>query len=193
MRIRFLRTEGFRLSAIYAGVFALSVVVLGVFRAGDHQSGPARPDRAFSASDIAAIRNGYASEGVPEAREVINQLMAGPGRPISTCCSKTARLVDGNLPAMPERIGTVDIAASPVTGNHEVLGVGAFLAPGLYVFSGSDTDRLRAVQAHILNVMLVCSRRRCCWRWRAAPWSAAVSCAAPTPWPRPAATSWMAI
>jgi signal transduction histidine kinase len=55
---------------------------------------------------------------------------------------------------MPERIGTVDIAASPVTGHHEVLGVGALLAPGLYVFSGSGTHRLRRVQAHILNVML---------------------------------------
>jgi signal transduction histidine kinase len=48
----------------------------------------------------------------------------------------------------------VQIAASPATRNHEVLGVGTFLAPGLYVFTGSDTTKLRAVQTHLLHVML---------------------------------------
>ena len=154
MRIRFLRTEGFRLSAIYAGVFALSVVILGVFVLVITNQALRDQIVTFSASDVAAVRNGYASEGIYEAREVINQLMAGPGSPDFYLLQQNGKVVDGNLPAMPERTGTVEIAASPVTANHEVLGVGAYLAPGLYVFSGSATNRLRAVQAHILNVML---------------------------------------
>ena len=155
VRIRFLRTEGFRLSAIYAGVFALSVVILGVFVLVITNQALRDQIVTFSASDVAAVRNGYASEGIHEAREVINQLMAGPGSSDFYLLQQIGKVVDGNLPAMPERTGTVEIAASPVTGNHEVLGVGAYLAPSLYVFSGSGTNRLRAVQAHILNVMLV--------------------------------------
>ncbi len=154
VRIRFLRTEGFRLSAIYAGVFALSVVVLGVFVLVITNQALRDQIVSFSASDVAAIHNGYASEGIPEAREVINQLMAGPAPSDFYLLQEGGKVVDGNLPAMPERVGTVDIAASPVTHNHEVLGVGAFLAPGLYVFSGSGTNRLHTVQAHILHVML---------------------------------------
>ncbi len=154
MPIRFLKTEGFRLSAIYAGVFALSVVILGVFVLVITNQALRDQIVTFSASDVAAIRNGYASEGIHEAREVINQLMTGPGSSDFYLLQQDGKVVDGNLPAMPERIGTVDIAASPATGNHEVLGVGGFLAPGLYVFSGSGTNRLRAVQTHILNVML---------------------------------------
>ncbi len=154
VRIRFLRTEGFRLSAIYAGVFALSVVILGFFVLVITNQALRDQIVTFSAADVAAIKNGYASEGISEAREVVNQLMAGPGTSDFYLLQRNGRVVDGNLPAMPERIGTVDIAASPVTHNHEVLGVGAFLAPGLYVFSGSGTNRLHTVQAHILNVML---------------------------------------
>ena len=89
---------------------------------------------AFSASDVAAIRNGYASEGIHEAREVINQLMAGPASSDFYLLQQDGKVVDGNLPAMPERIGTVELAASPATRNHEVLGVGAVLAPGSMSF-----------------------------------------------------------
>ena len=154
MRIRFLRTEGFRLSAIYAGVFALSVVILGGFVMVITNQALRDQIVAFSASDIAAIRNGYDSEGVREARELVNQLMAGPSSSDFYLLQQDGKAMDGNLPAMPARVGTVEIVASSATRNHEVLGVGAFLAPGLYVFSGRDTTGLRTVQAHILNVML---------------------------------------
>jgi signal transduction histidine kinase len=154
VRIRFLRTEGFRLSAIYAGVFALSVVILGGFVLLITNQALRDQIIAFSAADVAAIHNGYVSEGIPEAREVINQLMAGPGSADFYLLQRGGKVIDGNLSAMATRTGTVEIAASPATRNHDVLGVGAFLAPGVYVFSGSDTNKLRAVQAHILNVML---------------------------------------
>jgi hypothetical protein len=76
--IRFLRTEGFRLSALYAGLFSLSILVLGIFVLVITNQALRDQIVAFSANDIAAIRNGYTHEGVREAREVVNQLMAGP-------------------------------------------------------------------------------------------------------------------
>jgi signal transduction histidine kinase len=152
--IRFLRTEGFRLSALYAGIFSLSILALGVFvlMVTDH----ALRDQIvqFSSSDIAAVRNGYANEGVHEAREVVQQLMAGPVSSDFYLLQQDGKAIAGNMPAMPARTGTAEIPASAATGNHEVLGVGAVLAPGLYVFTGSDTGRLHAVEQHILHVML---------------------------------------
>jgi signal transduction histidine kinase len=154
VRISFLRTEGFRLSALYAGLFAISTVILGVFVLLITDQALRDQIAEFSASDIAAVRNGYANEGVHEAREVVSQLMAGPVSSDFYLLQQNGKAIGGNMQAMPARTGTVEIAASAATGNREVLGVGAFLAPGLYIFSGSDTARLHAVQAHILHVML---------------------------------------
>jgi len=83
VRIRFLRTEGFRLSAIYAGVFALSVVIMGGLVLVTTNQALRAQIASFAASDIATIRNGYATQGVREAREVVHQLMAGPGSGMS--------------------------------------------------------------------------------------------------------------
>ncbi|HEX4271662.1 MAG TPA: ATP-binding protein [Rhizomicrobium sp.] len=154
MPIRFLRTEGFRLSALYAGIFSLSCLALGgfVLVITDH----ALRDQIiqYSSNDIAAVRNGYSYEGVREAREVVHQLMAGPVSSDFYLLQKDGKAIAGNMTAMPPRIAMVDIPPSAATGNHHVLGVGAFLAPGLYIFAGSDTARLHAVQEHILHVML---------------------------------------
>src|SRR5258707_8524401 len=94
VRIRFLRTEGFRLSAIYAGVFALSVVILGALVLVITNQALRDQIVAFSASDIAAIRNGYASEGVHEAREVLHQLMGGPAPSDFYLLQEEGRVVD---------------------------------------------------------------------------------------------------
>jgi len=155
VRIRFLRTEGFRLSAIYAGVFALSVVILGALVLVTTNQALRDQIVAFASSDIAAIRDGYASEGIPEAQEVIHQLMAGPGGAGFYLLQKDGKVLDGNAPAMPAHSGPSQVVFSAGGRKHEVLGVGAFLAPGLYAFAGSDTTELHAVQSHILKVMLL--------------------------------------
>ncbi len=81
--------------------------------------------------------------------------MAGPVASDFYLLQQNGKPIAGNLAAMPATHRHGGIAAHPAaTGNHDVLGVGAFLAPGLYVFSGSDTARLRTVQTHILHVML---------------------------------------
>jgi len=131
-------------------VFALSFVILGGFVLVITNQALRDQILAFSATDIAAIRDGYAHEGVFEAREVINQLMASPASSGFYLLQQDGKVLDGNLPVMTPRAGMLEMSAS----GHQVLGTGTFLAPGLYVFSGSDTTRLHAVQAHLLNIML---------------------------------------
>jgi signal transduction histidine kinase len=109
----------------------------------------------FAYADIGAIRNGYVIEGEHEAREVVRQLMAGPANSGFYVLQREGRVLEGNLPAMGPRTGTIELSVSSGGRSREVLGVGDFLAPGLYVFSGSDLARPRAVEAHILNIMLV--------------------------------------
>jgi signal transduction histidine kinase len=152
--IRFLRTEGFRLSALYAGIFALSILGLGAFVLVITDQALRDQIIQFSSTDIAAVRNGYALEGTHEAREVVNQLMAGPVSSDFYLLQQNGKAIAGNMAAMPEKTGTIAIPATAATGNHAVLGVGAFIAPGLYIFSGSGTARLQMVQSHILHVML---------------------------------------
>lgn len=151
MRTRFLRTEAFRLSAIYAGIFAVSVLALGavVF---------ILTDRAFrdqiveySRGDIAAVRSGYLSEGIPEAREVIEQQMAAPGSSDFFLLQQNGRRVAGNLPPMAPRTGVVALAgAAP---DHDILGTGEMIAPGLYIYSGSDLYRVHAAERDILQTL----------------------------------------
>ncbi len=151
MRIRFLHTEAFRLSAIYAGVFALSVLVLGSIVL-------VITDRAFrdqlvqfSSADIATIQAGYKGEGIDEAREVIEQSMAAPSTSDYFLLQQGKTRIAGNLPVMTPQTGTVSLpGASP---GHDVLGVGAFLAPGLYAFAGSDLYRVHKAQQQIVQTV----------------------------------------
>ena len=70
VQIRLLKTEGFRLSAIYAGAFALSVLVMGAVVL-------VITDQAFrdqmvqhSRADLAAIQDGYRNAVICEAEEI---------------------------------------------------------------------------------------------------------------------------
>jgi signal transduction histidine kinase len=151
VRIRFLHTEAFRLSAIYAGVFALSVLVLGSIVL-------VITDRAFrdqmvqfSSADIATIQAGYNGEGIPEAREVIEQSMAAPGTSDYFLLQRGKTRIAGNLPVMTPQTGTILLPGA--TPDHDVLGVGAFLAPGLYAFAGSDLYRVHKAQHQIVQTL----------------------------------------
>ena len=151
MRIRFLYTEAFRLSAIYAGVFALSVLALGsvVFVMTDR----AFRDQVvqFSRADIAAMRNGFDAEGIKEAREVLQQIMGKPGESDFLLLQKDGKKIAGNLPPMPARTGIVPLpGAGP---GHDILGVGDFLEPGLYVYAGGDLRPVHAAEREILQTL----------------------------------------
>jgi signal transduction histidine kinase len=150
VRISFLRTEGFRLSVIYAVAFALSVLAMGAVVI-------VIVDQAFrdqilqsSRADIAAIQHGYASKGVEEAQEVVEQLMAAPGASDFLLLQRDGRALAGNLPPMPAQAGTVSLERR----DHEILGSGAQLSPGFYVFSGSDLSRIHAARRRLIQAML---------------------------------------
>jgi hypothetical protein len=104
----------------------------------------------FSQADIAAIQNGYDSEGVPEAREVVQQSMAGPGVPDFFLLQKDGKFVAGNLPMMPPRTGVFSLNRD----GHEILGVGKMLAPGVYAWSGSDLARVQIARREIVQTMI---------------------------------------
>jgi hypothetical protein len=101
---------------------------------------------------------------------VVHQLMAGPGSQGLYLLQRDGKVLDGNMPAVPARTGLSQITFTSNGQTREVLGVGALLAPGLFVFAGSDMAELRGVQSHLLKVMLFLLAVPCCWRLRAAPW-----------------------
>jgi signal transduction histidine kinase len=110
---------------------------------------------SFAAADLAAIRVGYVSQGIHEASEIVDQLMADPGSRGLYVLQQGGKVLAGNMPAVPARIGPSHIRFTSNGSEREVVGVGAFLAPGLYAFSGNDTAELRSFQAHLLKVMLL--------------------------------------
>jgi signal transduction histidine kinase len=149
VRNRFLHTEAFRLSAIYAAFFAASVLLLGgiVLVITEH----AFHDQIvqFSRIDIAAIQNGYDSEGLGEASEVVRQSLAAPSASDFLLLEKDGRRVAGNLPVMTPRPGVFSLT----NNGREILGMGQFLAPGLYAWSGSDLARAHFAEREIIQTM----------------------------------------
>lgn len=138
MRIRALYTEGFRIAAIFVAIFAVSAAaVTGLTIVIVNQE---LRDQIvqFANADIAAVEDGYRVSGEAEAQEVIGQRMSAPGASDFFLLERARAALAGNLPPMAERTGTFVL---PYPGNvpgHQILGVGTFIAPGLYVFSGSD-------------------------------------------------------
>jgi signal transduction histidine kinase len=148
--IRAFHTEGFRIAAIFVAIFALSaaaltvltiVIVNGEFRDQIVQ---------FANADIGAVKDGYRTGGINEAKEVIDQRMSALGFSDFFLLEQGQTRLGGNLKPMAPQPGILTL---PYPGNppgHAILGVGTFLAPDLYLFSGSDLYRARLTQRRIL-------------------------------------------
>ena len=149
MRTRFLHTEAFRLSAIYAAIFAVSMLVLGGMMLLIAQRAFHDQIVQFSQADIAAIQNGYDNEGLHEAREVVQQSMAAPGVSDFLLLQQDGHKIAGNLPAMAPRVGVFTLTSD----GREILGVGQLLAPGIYAWSGSDLARARVARQQMMQTM----------------------------------------
>jgi len=153
VRIRLLHTESFRLAAIYTAIFVVSVAVLGVTVLAITGSAMRQQIVQYSQADVAAISDGYAHEGLHEAEEVTQQLMVAAGHADFVLLQQNGVRVAGNLPPMATRTGSIEFP-SPLTPDHVIVGVGANIAPGLYVFSGSDLVFVSAVQERIVKLLL---------------------------------------
>lgn len=147
---RFLHTDAFRLAAAYTVIFSLSVVALGfstLWIARDALDGQILQ---FARADIAAIQNGFESEQIPEAVEVIDQRLSAPGASDYFLLQRRGRAIAGNHGPIAIQTGVVRLTEKDRT----ILGVGQMLAPDLYVFCGSDLARVSATESRILNTML---------------------------------------
>jgi len=152
VRIRLLHTESFRITAIFVAIFAVSAAALAASVLVITDDAFRDQIVQFANSDIAAVRDGYNTEGEQEAREVIGQRMAAPGASDFFLLQRDGHRLAGNLPAMPPRSG---ILTMPGAGpQHAILGVAAMLAPGLYVFSGSDLYRANLARRRILRTLV---------------------------------------
>jgi signal transduction histidine kinase len=149
VRVRFLHTEAFRLSAIYAAIFAVSVLLLGALVLVITERALRDQIIQFSQADIAAIQNGYDVEGMAEAIEVVQQRMAAPSASDFFLLQKDGKSAAGNLPVMPPRADVFSLTRN----GDEILGVGKLLAPGVYAWSGSDLSRAQAARHEIVQTM----------------------------------------
>jgi signal transduction histidine kinase len=117
-------------------------------------------------ADIAAVANGFRDEGRDEAVEVVRQLL-GPQRDGDTYSAAAYILladdVDGklagNLPRFAPRTGTLKLPPQrpllhAVAPADFVLGHGAYIAPGLYVFVGRSTQQIHQTRNSILQAFV---------------------------------------
>ena len=107
----------------------------------------------FASSDIAAAQAGYSSQGVGEAKEVIDQRMAAPGASDFFLLQQNGMRLAGNLAPMPERTGILTLPMPGANSQHALLGVAAYLAPGIYIFSGGDLFHARQARQQILRTL----------------------------------------
>lgn len=153
MRIRDFQSEGFRIAAVFFAIFALSAAALTgmtILIVNEEFRGQVVQ---FANADIGAIQDGYRTNGVPEAQEVIAQRMSAQGSSDFFLLQRGRILLAGNLAPMAPRTGILTLADPNNRPGHEILGVGSFLSPGLYVFSGSDLYRARMTRGRILTTL----------------------------------------
>jgi signal transduction histidine kinase len=153
VRIRLLHTEGFRISAMFVVLFALlaAAMALSVLVSVDKQFRDQIVQ--FANGDIAAAQAGYNAEGIKEAEEVIGQRMTAPGGSDFFLLQQNGNRLAGNLAPMPERTGVLTLPMPGAKPPHAILGAATYLAPGIYIFSGSDLYPARQARQHILQTL----------------------------------------
>ncbi|HWY63333.1 MAG TPA: HAMP domain-containing sensor histidine kinase [Rhizomicrobium sp.] len=152
MRIRFIHTEGFRIAAIFVAIFALAAAALAASVLVIVQREFRDQIVQFANADIAAVKNGYRTEGEAEAREVIEQRMTAEGASDFILLQRDGKRLAGNLKAMPPRTGIFTVPG--IRRRHRILGVATYIAPGLYIFSGSDLYPARLAREHIVQFLI---------------------------------------
>jgi signal transduction histidine kinase len=158
---RILKTESFRSAALFATLFLiLSWVLLGVVYWIVDDTQKSALIGAVDA-DINTIRNGYRGKGLSEAIEVVQQRLGSgdytgadlPGGYILIHDAASGSLV-GNLPPMMPQLGLFSFPA-PANRKHDakasVLGRGAYIADGVYLFVGRDTGQIAVTRLRILK------------------------------------------
>jgi signal transduction histidine kinase len=151
VQIRFLHTEGFRIAAIFVAIFAVAAGVLAVSVLLTVNEEFRDQIVQFANTDIAAVKNGYSTQGEKEAREVIEQRMTAADASDFFLLQRDGKRLAGNLAPMPPRTGIFTLQGA---NRHQILGVATMIAPGLYFFSGSDLHHAYVAREHILRILI---------------------------------------
>lgn len=166
---RIIQSATFRLAALFALLFltltgALIGTVLWIV-AGTQESSLVRAND----EDIGTVMNGFRDEGLDEALEVVRQRLGTPnGERLAEpkfymlIEDGQGRRLAGNLPAMPTRLGALELPlpAAAASGNAsgragslsamKIVGRGVEIRPGYYLFVGRDTEAVTATRTRIL-------------------------------------------
>ena len=198
VRIRLLRTEGFRLSAIYAGAFALSVLAMGAVMLVITDQAFRDQVVQYSRTDLAAIQDGYRSEGMAEAARGHKPADGGAGRIGFLRASEKRRGSGGQSLRPAAQDGRGDVARGRPLPRHPRRrhDAGAW---HLCFFRQRSLPRAacpaRQPAFWCRRCFRLFSAGTCCSPcWVGLSSAAASTCLAvpETPWPGPAAPSWMA-
>lgn len=153
MRIRLFHTEGFRIAAIFVAIFAISAAILAIATLAVVDQELRSQIVQFANADIGSVKDGYRTQGEKEAREVVGQRMASPGASDFFLLQRNgSEKLAGNLAPMPAWTGVLDLP-NPDASGRTILGVGAFIAPGLYIFVGSDLRATQMARRRILRTL----------------------------------------
>ena len=154
MRIRALHTEGFRIAAIFVVIFALSAGILAATTIVIVDDELRSQIVQYAYSDLAGVKDGYRTGGDPEAREVVQQLLALPGSSDFLVLERGGKIrLAGNLAPISPQLGVRTLPDPGGRQDHAILGVGAFITPDLYVFSGSDLHNAGQARQRILRTL----------------------------------------
>jgi signal transduction histidine kinase len=163
--IRVLKAESFRLAALFALLFlTLTGVLIGTVLWIVEEAARSTLTTANEA-DIATVRNGFSTEGLDEAIEVVKQRLGTPAiiskhghrlRPEAYMVIERegGGVIVGNLPYVACQPGIFMATPAVQPGDHhapEALGRCVDLADGLKLFVGRNTAAMRATREHILQ------------------------------------------
>lgn len=153
-----LQSESFRHAALYAGLFAVSMIVLiAVIYTTMDNSFRGSLLRA-SNDDLQSIQKAYAAglprgKGVHEAKEMIEDRMLAPDETDRFLLqSASGKRLAGNMPPMAPHAGTFDLHYPEQDGKvHDVLGSGAFLSRDVYAYVGRDRQEAQQTELSVLK------------------------------------------
>lgn len=161
---RIFRTTGFRLAALYAGLFGLSVLVL--FAVIYWITGDALRQQlaATVEGEVAALMEDYGTGGFLRAAGAIEQRLASGLHPTSFyfLLNRENGKIAGNLPRISPRIGWQELPAPPEPGDapdvdpedqgeRRLLALGVSLPDGSFLLVGANTYRVTEVEEAIIR------------------------------------------
>lgn len=161
VRNRLLRTDSFRHAALYAGLFAVSMLVLiAIVYVMLDQSFKANLQREIN-DDLTSMRTAYATakrgKAVHEAAEIVEDRLLAPDADDVFLLQRGKVRVAGNLPAMAPRLGELYMSAPSQPRSkggaegHTILGRGAMLSADVYAFVGRDLHQVNDTETGILH------------------------------------------